>query len=83
MGGKRTGESAYPRTVGPTQRFTVRPLAMSEIDEYLRHMLAVDAGSGVDGAAHSHPYGASDPFDLQEGRAREVTRWSTEIDDVG
>ena len=56
---------------------------MSEIDEYLRHMLAVDAGSGVDGAAHSHPYGTSDPFDLQEGRAREVTRWSTEIDDVG
>jgi RimJ/RimL family protein N-acetyltransferase len=59
----------------------VRSLAIGEVDAYLRHVAVVDAGSGVDGAGHSHPYRASDPFDVQAGREREVARWSTEIDD--
>ena len=61
----------------------VRPLAIGEVDDYLRHVVAVDAGSGVDGNGHSHPYSESEPFDVEAGRYREVTRWSTEIDDVG
>jgi RimJ/RimL family protein N-acetyltransferase len=59
----------------------VRPFAIDEVDAYLRHVAEVDAGSGVDGAAHSHPYSASEPFDIDAGRAREVVRWSTAIED--
>jgi RimJ/RimL family protein N-acetyltransferase len=40
-----------------------------------------DASSGVDGAGHSHAYSQSEPLDIEAGRDREVTRWSTEIDD--
>jgi RimJ/RimL family protein N-acetyltransferase len=40
----------------------------------------VDADSGIDGAGHSHAYGASEPFDLEAARDGEVTRWSTETD---
>jgi RimJ/RimL family protein N-acetyltransferase len=62
---------------------SVRPLAIADVDDYLRHVLAVDAGSGVDGAAHSHAYSESEPFDMEAGRAREVTRWSTDIEHLG
>lgn len=58
----------------------VRPLAIADVDIYLPHVREVDATSGVDGEAHSHPYNASEPFDMQAARDREVTRWSTEID---
>ncbi len=60
----------------------VRPLAIGEVSAYLRHVALVDAGSGVDGAGHSHPYSESEPFDFEAGREREVARWSTEIDDL-
>ncbi len=66
---------AHPRTMN------VRPLTIGEVDTYLRHVAVVDAGSGRDGAGHSHPYSESEPFDVEVGREREVTRWSTEIDD--
>ena len=62
---------------------SVRRLVASEIPAYLMHMVAVDAGSGVDGAAHFHPYERSEPFDLEVGREREVVRWATAIDEVG
>lgn len=62
---------------------SVRPLAVADVDEYLRHAQEVDAGSGVDGAGHSHAYSESEPFDMQAGRAREVTRWSTAIEHLG
>jgi ribosomal protein S18 acetylase RimI-like enzyme len=61
----------------------VRTLAIGDVDDYLRHMRAVDAGSGVDGEAHSHPYSASEPFDIDAARDREVIRWSTGIDELG
>jgi RimJ/RimL family protein N-acetyltransferase len=61
---------------------SVRPLAVADVDDYLHHVREVDAGSGVDGAGHSHAYSQSEPFDVEAGRAREVTRWSTEIDDL-
>ena len=62
---------------------SVRPLAIDEVDVYLRLLVAVEAGSGVDGEGHSHAYSASEPFDIESGNAREVTRWSTAIDEVG
>ena len=62
---------------------SVRRLAIDEVDAYLRLVCAVEAGSGVDGEGHSHAYSASEPFDVEAGRAREVTRWSTETDEVG
>ena len=61
----------------------VRPLRITEVDDYLRHVREVDAGSGVDGARHSHAYSESEPFDVEAGRAQEVTRWSTAIEDLG
>ena len=61
---------------------SVRPLAIGDVDTYLRHVREIDAGSGVDGSGHSHAYSESEPFDLGAGRDREVTRWSTEIDDL-
>src|SRR4051794_36824240 len=61
---------------------SVRPLGLSDVDDYLRLALEVDAGSGVDGEGHSHAYSRSEPFDMEAGRAREVTRWSTAIDEV-
>jgi len=61
----------------------VRPFLIGEVDEYLRHVRAVDAESGVDGAGHSHPYSRSEPIDMEAARNREETRWSTPIDEVG
>jgi RimJ/RimL family protein N-acetyltransferase len=61
----------------------VRPLAIADVDGYLRHVLEVDAGSGVDSGAHSHPYRRSEPFDMDAARDRESTRWSSEIDQPG
>ena len=62
---------------------SVRLLGIADVDDYLRHVSAVDADSGVDGAGHSHAYSESEPFDFEAGRAREVTRWSTEIEQPG
>ena len=62
---------------------TVRALAIADVDGYLRHVVEVDAGSGVDGEAHSHPYSKSEPLDLDVARDRERTRWSTAIDTPG
>ena len=61
----------------------VRLLASDDVDSYLRLVAAVEAGSGVDGEAHSHPYSASDPFDPEAGRERELGRWSTDIRATG
>lgn len=61
----------------------VRPLVVADVDSYLRSTLAVDAGSGVDGSGHSHPYSDSEPLDLDTARDRELTRWSTELDEPG
>ena len=62
---------------------SVRSLAVDDVDSYLNLACAVDAGSGVDGEGHSHAYSASEPFDMEAGRERELTRWSTEIDEIG
>jgi RimJ/RimL family protein N-acetyltransferase len=74
-----TSYSPIVTTRGST---SVRPLGMGDVDSYLRHVREVDADSGVDGVGHSHAYSRSEPFDLEAGRDREVTRWSTDIDDV-
>ncbi len=37
----------------------------------------------MDGAAHSHPYGRDETFDLDDGRRQETRRWSTAITEVG
>lgn len=58
-------------------------LVLADVDCYLGLVRAVEAGSGVDGEAHSHPYSAADPFDIQAARVREEVRWSTNIDEVG
>jgi len=63
--------------------FDVRLLSIDEVDVYLRHVVDVDAGSGLDGAGHSHPYSSSEPMDLIEARSREVTRWSTSFEQAG
>jgi RimJ/RimL family protein N-acetyltransferase len=60
---------------------SVRPLGIGDVESYLRHVREVDAGSGVDGAGHCHAYSESEPFDMEAGLDREVTRWATEIDD--
>jgi RimJ/RimL family protein N-acetyltransferase len=62
---------------------SARLLAIDDVDIYLRLVCAVEAGSGMDGEGHSHPYSASEPFDMEAGREREVTRWSTQIDASG
>lgn len=61
---------------------TIRPLRTDDVDIYLRNLCETDAESGVDGAAHSHPYGKSEPFDIGAARDRELQRWSTAIDDL-
>lgn len=61
----------------------VRLLELGDIDRYLAHVVDVDADSGVDGRPHSHPYGRSEPFDMEAGRRREHTRWSTGLDEPG
>ncbi len=75
--------SEYSRVVAEARPLTVRPLVVPEVDEYLRNMAAVESESGVGGSGHSHPYSRADSFDVAEARDREVTRWSTAIDDVG
>ena len=61
----------------------VRPLVVSDVEIYLRHVIAVDAGSGVDGEAHSHAYSRDEPFDMEDGQHRETRRWSAAITQVG
>ena len=61
----------------------VRLLVMADVARYLHDLLEVDAESGVDGAAHSHPYSRSEPFDAVVGHDREVMRWSTDLTDIG
>jgi RimJ/RimL family protein N-acetyltransferase len=58
----------------------VKLLDSLDVDVYLRLTVEVDAGSGVDGEAHSHPYSRTEPLDMNEARARELTRWSAEIE---
>jgi RimJ/RimL family protein N-acetyltransferase len=65
------------------ESFDVRLLGLPDVDRYLRHVVAVDAGSGVDGEGHSHPYSRSEPLDFDEARERETKRWSTGIDQPG
>jgi RimJ/RimL family protein N-acetyltransferase len=61
----------------------VRLLEHGDIDGYLVHANEADADSGVDGQPHSHPYGTSEPYDMDAARTREHTRWSTGIDEPG
>ncbi len=77
------GHRAYSPVVTSFGSTNVRSLAIADVDEYLRHVQEVDADSGVDGAGHSHAYSESEPFDMEAGRAREVTRWSTDIKHPG
>jgi RimJ/RimL family protein N-acetyltransferase len=65
------------------ERPSVRPLVVSDVGVFLRHVISVDAGSGLDGAAHSHAYGRDEPFDMEDGQQRETLRWSTAIAQVG
>jgi RimJ/RimL family protein N-acetyltransferase len=60
-----------------------RLLELDDIDSYLIHLVEVDADSGVDGQPHSHPYGRSEPFDMDAAQAREQTRWSTAFAEPG
>ena len=62
---------------------TVRALATDDVGRYLQHMLVVNADSGVDGASHSHPYGKAESVDPAEAHDREITRWTTAIDEPG
>ena len=62
---------------------TVRALTTDDLEVYLELMEAVDADSGVDGAGHSNPYGKDDLPDRAEARPREITRWTTAIDEPG
>ena len=70
-------ESYAPVVLGQEQ--TVRLLRLREVEAYLRNAAEVDADSGLDGTPHSHPSSASDAFDLEDGRTREVQRWTTPI----
>jgi RimJ/RimL family protein N-acetyltransferase len=65
------------------QELFVRPFQIGEVEAYLQHVAEVDADSGIDGAPHSHPYSASDAFDFETGRNREVERWTTPVTHVG
>lgn len=61
---------------------TVRQLQVRDLDAYLANFDEVDAGSGVDGAPHFHPYGRLDTVDVEDRRRREVMRWTTPLTDV-
>lgn len=74
---------AYSLGVTIPGMMNVRLLELADVDSYLRLVVAVDAGSGVDGEAHSHAYSKSEPLDMDQARDRELTRWSTHIDDPG
>jgi RimJ/RimL family protein N-acetyltransferase len=65
------------------ENMTVRLLVIDDVDSYLRLVLDIEKGSGVDGEGHSHPYSAFEPFDIEAGRSREETRWSTAITEIG
>jgi len=69
--------------VAATEIMTVRALVIADLDGYLRHVVEVDAGSGMDGEGHSHAYSKCEPLDLDVARDREIARWSTEIDRPG
>ena len=81
---RRWRESAQPPRQAPNEpcdsavstprNMSVRSLEIGDVDRYLRLVSAVEAGSGEDGEGHSHPYSAAEPFDLDAGRHREVTR---------
>jgi RimJ/RimL family protein N-acetyltransferase len=73
---------ANPGVEGGTD-LQVRALGLQDVAEYIDHMVAVDADSGVDGGPHFHPYGASDAVDVAERRQRERARWSTALDETG
>lgn len=67
----------------PEDSLSVRLLDVEDVVVYLQLLGAVEAGSGVDGEGHSHPYSLSEPFDIEAGRDREIARWSTPIDTPG
>ena len=81
--GTGAGASFYCLGMDRPSNLRVGLLEHGEVDAYLDLTVAVDADSGVDGSAHSHPYGRGEPFDVDTARDREVTRWSTGIDEVG
>lgn len=74
---------SYALVVAATASMTVRALVIADLDGYLRHVVEVDAGSGMNGEGHSHPYSESEPLDLDGARDREIARWATEIDRPG
>jgi hypothetical protein len=80
---KTVGASFHYLRMHGASNLSVRLLELGEVDAYLDLTVVVDAGSGVDGAPHSHAYSRSEPFDVVAARNREVTRWSTGIDEVG
>lgn len=61
----------------------MRPLSADHVDAYIVLGVAVDAGSGVDGGPHSHPYDRSETRDLLAAHERELARWSTPVDEIG
>lgn len=61
----------------------IRAFALDDVDGYLGLVSAIEVGSGVDGAGHSHVYSASEPFNTRAGRDQEITRWSTNLDEIG
>lgn len=73
---------SYAPLVSTPGNMSLRSLVVEDVDTYLDLACAVEAGSGVDGEGHSHAYSASEPFDMEAGRDRELTRWSTEIDQI-
>lgn len=61
----------------------VRALELADIEAYLAHIVVLGQQSGVDGIPHSHPYGKSEPFDMQAAIERERMRWSTPLSTPG
>jgi GNAT superfamily N-acetyltransferase len=62
---------------------TVSPLELKDIGRFLALGAEIDADSGVDGGAHSHPYSASEPLDVAAAYDEEVGRWSSALDQPG
>ncbi len=65
------------------ENMRIRAFALGDVDGYLGLVSAIEVGSGVDGAGHSHVYSTSEPFDTRASREQEVARWSTNLDEIG
>jgi RimJ/RimL family protein N-acetyltransferase len=61
----------------------VRPLLAGDVATYLHNVQEVDAGSGVAGAPHWHPYGRDEELGPDQARDRELRRWSTPLTEPG